>query len=366
MHKKWSLYLGSISGIKIFIHWTFLILIAWIFLMYYRVGNGLSAGFSGVFFILVLFACVVLHELGHALMARRFKVLTRDITLYPIGGIASLESMPSEPSQELKVSLAGPAVNIVIGVLIWLYLKATHRMPDFGAIRTGNLTDLPFAFSVMYANIILALFNLIPAFPMDGGRVFRSLLAMKMDKMKATAIAAKTGQFLAIIFVFFGFFYDFWLVFIGMFLFLGAGAESKVGEIKGALEGIKVKDVMMTKYTVLSTENNLQEASANLINTNEKSFIVMKDDSVGGILDFKDIINALHKGDANKKTEAYMKKDFQWLESEDQLSDKFNLISNGKQYLFPVKSNGKLVGIVNTENIDKWVLVNSNLFNREE
>ncbi len=366
MHKKWSLYLGSVSGIKLYIHWSFLILIAWIFIMYFRIGHGYRAGLSGVFFIMVLFACVVLHELGHALMAKRFKVMTRDITLYPIGGIASLESMPTKPAQELQVTLAGPAVNVAIGVLIWIFLIITHQMPDLESISTGNLVNLPFAFNIMYANFILAVFNLIPAFPMDGGRVLRSLLAMKMDQTKATNIAAKIGQFLAIIFVFFGFFYDFWLVFIGMFLFLGAGAESKAGELKYALEGIRVKDVLMTKYSVLNTENTLQEASRHLIDTNEKSFLIMKNDNVEGILNYKDIIEGLHKGNANEKTETFMQKDFIWLDPEDLLTEKLPVIGQGKQLLFPVKSDDKLIGVLNTENIDKWILAKHNLLIHEK
>ncbi len=329
--------------------------------MYYRMGHGFSAGLSGVIFITVLFACVVLHELGHALTAKRFKVITRDITLYPIGGIASLESMPTKPVQELQVTLAGPAVNIAIGVLLWIFLIITHQMPDLETLGKGNLVNLPFAFNIMYANFILAVFNLIPAFPMDGGRVLRSLLAMKMDQTKATNIAAKIGQFLAIIFVFFGFFYDFWLVFIGMFLFLGAGAESKAGELKYALEGIRVKDVLMTKYTVLNTEDTLQDASRNLIDTNEKSFLIMRDGKVEGVLDYKDIIDGLHKGNASEKIETFMQKDFIWLDQGDLLSDKLLLIGQGKQSLFPVKSNDKLIGVINTENIEKWILAKHNL-----
>ncbi len=361
MHKKWSLYIGSLSGIKLYIHWSFLILLVWIFLMYFRLGHSISAGLDGVIFILVLFACVILHELGHALMAKRFKVNTRDITLYPIGGIASLESIPTEPSQELMVTLAGPAVNLVIGILLWIYLHITNQMPDLETIRSGTIFNFPFAFSIMYANIALAVFNLIPAFPMDGGRVLRSLLAMKLDHSKATEIAARIGQFLAIVFVFIGFFYDFWLVFIGMFLFLGASSESRIGEIKYALEGIRVKDVMVTKFTSLTTDSTIHEASKSLVNTNEKSFLVMRDDNVEGILDYKDIIEALHNGEGQKTVEAYMQKEFIWIGYEDQLSDIFPVIRMGKQSLFPVKGNDKLTGVINSENIDKWILVKHNL-----
>jgi Zn-dependent protease len=361
MHKKWALYIGSLLGIKLFIHWSFLIILVWIFLMYFRMGHSISAGLDGVFFIIVLFACVIMHELGHALMAKRFKIITRDITLYPIGGIASLESIPEEPSQELKVTLAGPAVNVVIGISIWIYLKATNQIPDPETIRSGNVFTLPFAFSIMYANIVLAVFNLIPAFPMDGGRVLRSLLAMKMDPAKATEIAARLGQFLAIIFVFVGFFYDFWLVFIGMFLFLGASSESRIVEIKNALEGIRVKDVIVTNFTSLTTDSTINEASKRLVSTNEKSFLVTKNDNVEGILNYKDIIEALHNGEGQKTVESYIQKEFRWIGYEDQLSDIFPLIRLGKQTIFPVKGNDKLIGVIYSENIDKWILLKHNL-----
>src|SRR5215203_4058606 len=217
---KWSLYLGKISGIKIFIHWTFLILIGWIFLMHAQAGNDLSEGLWGVIFILALFACVVLHELGHALTAKRFKIVTRDITLYPIGGIASMESLPDKPGQELLVALAGPAVNVVIAAGLWIYMQSADLMPDLTKLKSSDeIQNVPFVFNLFAANVVLVVFNLIPAFPMDGGRVLRAILAFKMDRTKATRIAATIGQFMAMIFVFFGFFFNFWLVFIGLFVF---------------------------------------------------------------------------------------------------------------------------------------------------
>ncbi len=363
MNKKWSLSLGSFSGIKVFIHWTFFILIGWIFLMHFRMGHGFSEGLSGVLFILVLFACVVLHEFGHALTAKRFGVSTRDITIYPIGGIASLESMPSRPVQELQVALAGPAVNVIIAGLLWIYLKSTGQIPDFGVINI-SMTGTSFLFNLLYVNIVLAVFNLIPAFPMDGGRVLRSLLAMKMDQQKATNIAAKIGQFLAIIFVFFGFFYDFWLVFIGMFIFLGAGAESKAEEIKHSLEGIRVKDVLMTKFTMLNLEYTLQIAASHLLNSNEKSFLVTENNKIVGILDYKAIVTGLHDGKMDAGIGGFMQKDFHWLRNEDKITDILPLMQIGDQSLFPVKNDDdNLAGVISAENISKWIQTRPYIFN---
>tara|TARA_R110002050_G_scaffold125855_1_gene246164 strand:- start:3370 stop:4464 length:1095 start_codon:yes stop_codon:yes gene_type:complete len=363
MHKRWSLNMGQVAGIKVFIHWTFFILIGWIFLMHFKMGHGVREGLSGMIFILALFGCVVLHEFGHSLTARRFGIPTKDITIYPIGGIASLESMPAKPSRELQVALAGPAVNIVIAAVLWAYLKSSGQTFDFRAMQDIELTGASFVPNLMYANLVLAAFNLIPAFPMDGGRVLRSLLAMKLEPVIATSIAAKTGQFLAIVFVFFGFFFNFWMVFIGLFIFLGAGAESKAEEIKKALESISVTNIMKSNYGILNPDMTLHMAARHFLNSKEKSFLVMKNDKVLGILSYKDIVVGLRKGKGDQEIEAFMQKDFQWLKKEEYLSDKFFLMLQGRQALFPVRDNGKLVGIVNSDEIHKWIQTKPYVFN---
>lgn len=340
MHKKWSLSLGKVAGIKVFIHWTFFILIGWIFLMHFRMGHGFSEGFSGMLFILAIFACVVLHEFGHSLTAKRFGVQTNDISVYPIGGIASLESMPSKPSHELQVALAGPAVNLIIAGLLWIYLKSTGQTFDLGTMQNINVTGASFVPNLMYANFILAAFNLISAFPMDGGRVLRSLLSMRIEPVRATFFAARTGQALAIAFVFLGFFFNFWLVFIGLFIFLGAGAESKAEGIKHALEGVQVRNVMRLKYTILNPDTTLHTAADHFVNANEKSFLVMEKENVVGILGYKDIEDGLHKGEVNQKIRGFMQKDFYWLRKEESLSDKFFLLQQNRQSLF---LSGKMV-----------------------
>ena len=293
MQKKWSLYLGKIAGIKVFIHWTFWILIIWIFMMYYQMGHSFEHALMGIVFIITLFACVVLHELGHALTARRFKIRTRDITIYPIGGVASLESMPEDPRQELGVAIAGPLVNIAIALILWIYLQSTGQMPDVSKLTNSSYIAGSFGFRLMVINVILAVFNMIPAFPMDGGRVLRALLAFKLDRGRATMIAARIGQLLAIVFVFLGFFYNFWLVFIGLFIFLGAGAESRAEMIKSALSHTSIGDVMRTSYPILHPADQLKEAVNTMRNSSEKSFLVMDNDNkkVMGVIGQEEIIH---------------------------------------------------------------------------
>jgi len=196
---KWRWRLGEWFGIVVYMHATFLLLIGWVALSHFLAGEGLAEALNGILFILLLFACVVMHEYGHALTARRYGIQTRDITLLPIGGVARLERMPREPGQELWVALAGPAVNVAIAaalfVLIELFEGAAALTMSKVQLVGGDL--LP---KLMWVNISLAVFNLLPAFPMDGGRVLRALLARRMDYARATRAAASVGQMMAFLF----------------------------------------------------------------------------------------------------------------------------------------------------------------------
>jgi Zn-dependent protease len=190
----WSWKIGRVAGIPIYVHWTFLVLIAWLVLEQLLQGHALAMALEGVGFVLALFGCVVLHELGHALMARRFGVPTADITLLPIGGVARLQRIPEHPPQELLVALAGPAVNVAIVVLLLgLGVGFPVDMAD-----PDHLIKERFWPKLLEVNAFLVVFNLLPAFPMDGGRVLRALLAMRLEYARATRIAASIGQFMAI------------------------------------------------------------------------------------------------------------------------------------------------------------------------
>jgi len=361
---KWSLYLGKISGIKIFIHWTFLILIGWIFLMHAQAGKNLSEGLWGVIFILALFACVVLHELGHALTAKRFKIITRDITLYPIGGVASLERLPEKPGQELLVALAGPAVNVVIAAGLWIYIQSAGLMPDFSKLKNADeIENVPFVFNLFAANVALVIFNLIPAFPMDGGRVLRALLAFNMDRTKATRIAAAIGQLMAMIFVFFGFFFNFWLVFIGLFVFLGASAEAKAEETKAGLKGVKVSDVLMSRYSVLKPGEPLSNAVSLLLDSQERSFVIEEDGKVKGILSRKEIISGLTQFGKDASVENVMRTDFTNLKTSDLLNDVMERFETKEYSLMPVFKENKLAGVLDLENISEYLMVQNAIKN---
>jgi Zn-dependent protease len=216
---KWSWKIGEFRGIGVYMHATFLILIGFIVLSHWSAGSSVGKTLEGVGFILALFACVVLHEFGHALMAARYGIKTRDITLLPIGGLARLERMPDKPLQELWVALAGPAVNVVIAAALFVLLQFTSA---WAPLEQLSVASGPFLQRLMVVNVILVVFNMLPAFPMDGGRVLRALLATRLEYTRATQIAASIGQSMALVFGFLGFFYNPFLMFIALFVWIGA------------------------------------------------------------------------------------------------------------------------------------------------
>lgn len=329
--------------------------------------GGITQALRGALFILAIFLCVVIHEFSHALTARRFGVSTKDITLYPIGGIASLESMPEKPAQELLVAIAGPTVNLVIAALLWLYLTISGRLPDFSAINNAqDIAQIPFLYSLFFANIVLAVFNLIPAFPMDGGRALRALLSFLTTRTKATQIAAGLGQFLAIAFVFFGFFYNFWLVFIGLFIFLGAGAEAGFEQMKSALSGLKVKDVLMRRFTVLTPNDTLASAARALLNSQETEFVVVDGEQPIGLLSRNEIIKGLHEKGNDAPVSAFMNPKFFVVGSEMKLEDFFQKVLEKGQSVALVMEGNSLQGLIDRENVEEKILIQEALKTRKQ
>jgi Zn-dependent protease len=254
---KWSWKLGEVAGIGVHIHATFLLLLAWVALAHWLEERSLVLVLEGVAFILVLFACVLLHELAHALTAKRYGIKTRDITLLPIGGMAQLERIPDDPKQEVWVTLAGSAVNVVIALVLFAWLQLTGGMEPLNKL---SVTGGSFLMRLMTVNVFLVAFNMLPAFPMDGGRVLRALLAMRMEYTKATQIAAYLGQGLAFLFGFIGLLTNPFLVFIALFVWIGAAQEASMAQIRSALEGIPVARAMLTEFHTLTSHDSLARA----------------------------------------------------------------------------------------------------------
>jgi Zn-dependent protease len=286
---KWSWKAGRLAGIDVYVHGTFVLFIAFVLVTEWTSRRSLAAAIAGVTFLLAIFATVVLHELGHALTARRFGVRTRDITLLPIGGIARLERMPDVPRQELWVALAGPAVNVVLAVVFGVArLLATGSPP--------RLTFNPFASPIdrfIAVNVSLAAFNMLPAFPMDGGRALRAVLAERMDYVRATEVAATLGQGLALVFGLVGVLGNPLLLFIALFVWMGASGEASVVGIRTALAGIPVSRAMVTDFRALDAGDSLQSAVQLVLAGSQRDFPVLEGTRLVGVLTRDSLVSAL-------------------------------------------------------------------------
>jgi Zn-dependent protease len=357
---SWSLKVVRLFGINVYIHWTFLILLGWIFLSSVGSGQSTMEAFVSIGFVLALFACVVLHEYGHALTARRFGVPTKRITLLPIGGVASLEKMPEKPREELLVAIAGPAVNVVIALLVFGYMQLagielpTSQLEDPSQLSLSEM----FIPNLLIVNVILVVFNMIPAFPMDGGRVLRALLSMRMDRAKATEVAAKIGQFLAIGFVFLGFMYDFWLIFIGLFIFLGASGESNYETTRYLLADLSVRDVLMHQFTPMHAWDTIESAVEALLDGQEKEFVVMEDNSIIGTISRDDILRGLQEYGGEARLKRIVNTHWLELDPDMELNEAYAQMQQASLTICPVyDEDGELLGILNQENILEAVMI---------
>jgi len=361
----WSGRVGRFAGIDVYIHATFLILIGWLLMVFLGMGSTPVQTFLGIVFVMALFVCVVLHEFGHALMARRYGVKTRDITLLPIGGVARLERIPSEPWQELLVALAGPAVNVVIaGVLLavlWL-AGLPLRGLDAPLLGTGRnpLADL------MYVNLALVVFNMLPAFPMDGGRVLRALLAMWISRVRATRIASLLGQGMAILFALLGLMGQPFLLFIALFVYLGAVQEYHTIRWEAAVEGLTARDAMLTSFRTLLTADPLSRAVTLLLQGAQHDFPVLDDNfRVVGFLLRQDLIAHLGKDGGSGLTVARAMRPVSREASappDEPLVQSFERMQSQQLPILPVfDAAGKLLGLLTMENVAEVVMVKNAL-----
>lgn len=356
---KLSLYLGSYKNVKVFIHWTFSLLLLWIIISNVRQGMPALDILWIIIFVLALFACVVLHEFGHALAAQKYGIQTKDIVLYPIGGIARLEKLPEDPKQELWVAIAGPLVNI--GIFIILSGILSFQGFDIENLEVIKIEPGTILLYLASANLILALFNLLPAFPMDGGRILRALLAIRLPRAKATQIAGGIGQFLAIFFIFFGLFNNPILVLIGIFIFLGAAAEVTHTQQESFLKGFKVRDALMMKFQIVGFDAPLSKAVEKLLNSQATHFVVVKDDVAVGTLSRNEIIKGLKDGNENTLVEQVADFEPLRIETEEDLDDAWKKMLTQNRKVAIVIENGHFLGILDQENISEFVMVKSAL-----
>ena len=351
---KWSWRIGAFRGIGVYVHATFLILIGFIVLSHWSAGSNIGKILEGVGFILALFGCVVLHEFGHALMAARYGIKTRDITLLPIGGLARLERMPDEPVQELWVALAGPAVNVVIATALFVLLQFTSA---WAPLEQLTVAGGPFLQRLMLVNVILVVFNMLPAFPMDGGRVLRALLATRLEYTRATHIAANIGQSMALVFGVLGFFYNPFLMFIAFFVWIGAAQEASMVQMKSSLGGIPVMRAMITNFQKLTSQDPLARATERILEGSQQDFPVVDDGQVVGILTRNDLLVGLTQHGQDRLVGDTMQREFESVDASEMLEVAFRRLQNCQCRTAPVLRRGELVGLVTMDNVGEFVAI---------
>jgi stage IV sporulation protein FB len=351
----WSFPIARIAGTVVRIHVTFLLFLVWIGAAYWRVG-GRDAAQDGVIFMLILFACVLAHEFGHILAARRYGIRTPEVTLWPIGGIASLERIPDKPREELIVALAGPAVNVVIATVLIFGLGA--RLSGDTVAEVDNPTA-SLAARVAAANIVLVVFNLIPAFPMDGGRVLRALLAMRMSYAEATRIASRIGQGAAFLFALAGLFLNPMLIIIGLFIYLAASAESQHVAFRDGTSSLPVRSVMVSTIEALPPGSTLDDAVDLMLRSAQKEFPVV--DGSGhprGLLTRDGLIVALRQGTPTTPVLDVILREIPSVQDWQPLETGLTILNQSKApALFVLNGNQQLVGLITPENIGEMMMV---------
>jgi Zn-dependent protease/CBS domain-containing protein len=356
---NWSFSIGRILGSEIRVHITFFLLLAWIAISYYRV-SGYDAAVNAVAFILSIFLCVIAHEFGHILTARRFGIRTPEIILLPIGGVAKLERMPEKPEQEILVALAGPAVNFVIAAMLILFFGAHF---DFTALESVENPKVDFFTKLAMVNVFLAVFNLLPAFPMDGGRVLRAVLAFRYSRLKATNIAASIGQGLAFALGFLGLLGNPILIFIAIFIYLAAASETQSETFDALTKHHNANDTMISNFLSLTPDDTIGDAADALLRTTQHEFPVI--DGAGrllGILTRTKMIECLAKDGTTKKVVEAMDRDIPIVSSGANLADVMKPLRNRQNAAVGVADHtGKLLGYVTLENVAEMVMVESAL-----
>ncbi len=352
----WSIAVGNIAGTTVRIHLTFFLFLLWIGAAHYQEG-GRDAAIQGVTFITLLFLCVLLHEFGHVLAARRYGVRTTDIILLPIGGVSRMERIPEKPSQEFVVALAGPVVSVVIAGCLYLILGG-FSVPTSMEVQNPDMNILE---RLAYVNLFLALFNLIPAFPMDGGRILRAVLASRIGYARGTQVAASVGQAVAFGLGLLGLFGNPILIFIALFVYLGAASEAHAVQMREVSQSMMVADAMITKFETLPAESRVEDAVECLIRTTQHEFpIVDSDGRLRGFLTRDDMIRALRDNGPEVPVSGVMRTDIPTVHARSRLDEALRLMQEKQNpAVGVVDSNGRMIGIVTPENIGEMMMVHA-------
>jgi Zn-dependent protease/predicted transcriptional regulator len=344
---RWSWRVGHIAGIPIRIHLTLALLLVWIAIASSITGLGPRDALAGVLLVVIVFAIIVAHELGHALMARRFGIATREIILLPIGGVARLGRTPDKPAQELAVALIGPLINFVLAGILWLFVGADLD-PEASYGRT-------LAVQLVWINLILGAFNLLPAFPMDGGRALRALLSFKLTRRRATDIAARIGQVFAIALGVFGIFFNPWLVLIAVFVWLGARQEAEMVRLRAALVDAPVSAAMNRHVETITPDRPLEEAAELMVSRGQEQLAIVEHGEPIGVLTRHDVAAGLTSNGGNLRVGAAPHHDAIKVSPDTPLERVFDQLVETPEAVAVVVDDGHPIGIVSPEQLATFV-----------
>jgi Zn-dependent protease/CBS domain-containing protein len=353
---NWSFRLGRVLGIDVYVHFTFFLLLAWIVVSAYLQTQSWAHALVELAFILLIFTTVVMHEYGHALTARLFGVKTRDITLLPIGGVARLERIPEHPGQELLIAIAGPAVNVALAVICFGVLLATGQW-GLGATKSLNPFEGGLVARLLFVNVWLVIFNMIPAFPMDGGRVLRAILAMGMNYVRATQIAALVGQGLAILFGLAGLLISPMLLLIALFVWIGASQEANMVVARSRMAGLSAQMAMISDYRTVSPHHSLESVAQHVLAGFQEDFPVLDAGRLVGILTRDGLLKALERLGGQALVADAMLREFPTAGPHEPLSEVVARLQSTESHALPVIDHGRLVGIVTPENVGELLML---------
>jgi Zn-dependent protease/CBS domain-containing protein len=357
-----SFEIGRLFGIPVRVHWLFLGLVAIFGVAGWMKGGPLPSGrllsaVVSVVYIVALFACVVVHELAHSLVGRRFGVKVESITLLPIGGVAAMEEMPRRPSEELLMAIVGPITSLAIGAVIAGIIYAI-RGPA-GLLRPFDPLHGSLLSGLMWTNIVIAGFNLLPAFPMDGGRVLRAVLAHYMGQVQATQIAASLGQAVAVLLGLTGVLVwpNLWLVVIAIFIYIGAGQESQQVRMQAVLDGITARQAMISRFETINRSEPLSTALAYASQGYQADFPVVEGDTIVGLVTRQDLLTGLHHLGPAHTVGEIMTTNVCQAAPETTLGNLFRSVAQGTCGIVLVRENDRIIGLVTPESVrDRMML----------
>ncbi len=357
--KKSSLKIITIAGIPVKVHWSFGLLFLWIGFVGFRSRLDIQSTAILALYSIVIFICIIFHEFGHALTAKRFGVITKDIILFPIGGVARLERLPEKPIQEFFIAVAGPLVNVGIALILGLYFLffPLERMLELFSDPTLLFHPAFFIPWVLVTNLLLAILNMIPAIPMDGGRVLRSLLALRLSKKVATFYAVVIAQILAIGLFFLGIFIGHYILpFIALFVYFTAIQEYRMVKYDEFVKTFNARDLIQGQQTALHIDNPVALAIDALKKQNEKNFLVFNHLSHPcGILSENTIKEAVTKGDYSTPVGNLMIEDYSKVHPEDNLYKIFTSIRSQETDVVVVFDGEKPLGLIDEDTIDHFI-----------